>query len=375
MSSKLVKLGDYIRQVDNRNRDNSIKEVRSVSVTKEFKLTGKKVDKSELHNYKIVLPKQFSYVQTTGNEKVFCVALSDFKYPICVTQVNGVFEISDNDKLLPEFLFMYLTRKEFDRFARFNSWGSAREVISWETICDIEIPLPDIETQRKSVSIYRSMLMLSKSHEETFADLQLITNTFTEKLVEKYGTEELCEYITQTDSRNRDLAVRKVQGISIQKRFINSKANMDGVPLSNYKIVHSGEFAYVTVTSRNGQKISIALNDSNEPFIISSTYISFTVKDVKKMLPEFLLLWFKRPEFDRYARYNSWGSARETFDWNEIQRVQLPIPPISVQKSIVAIYHALESRKQLTERLKTTVKEISPVLIKDARNKVLEAVA
>ena len=259
---------------------------------------------------------------------------------------------------------------EFDRYAGFICDSSVRGNLDWERFCEVEIPVPAPEKQREYVGIYSNLLKLSNNHEKSFTDLQLITNTFTEKLVEKYGTEELDDYITQIDNRNRDLVVKKVQGISIQKKFINSKANMDGVPLGAYKIVAPGEFAYVTVTSRNGQKISIALNDGNEPYIVSSTYISFAIKDTEKLLPEFLLLWFKRPEFDRYARYNSWGSARETFDWSEMQRVRLPVPPITVQKSIVAIYHAFEARKRLAERLKTTIKEISPILIKDARDKV-----
>ena len=184
-------------------------------------------------------------------------------------------------------------------------------------------------------------------------------------MAQKYEMKELGDYIEQTDKRNRDLECKRVQGISIQKKFIDSKANMKGVPLNNYKIVDPGDFAYVTVTSRNGDKISIALNEK-EKCIVSATYITF--KTSNELLPEYLLLWFKRPEFDRYARFNSWGSARETFDWNEMQRDELPVPPLEVQKSIVSIHYALEMRKKLNERIKTIIKDVAPVLIKNAKD-------
>ena len=307
---------------------------------------------------------------TTGNEKRLCVALSRLDYDIVVTQVDIVFEVS-SPNLIPEFLYIYLLRQEIDRYARFHSWGSAREVFGWDDMCEIEIPLPPIEKQREYVEIYSNLLKLTSNHEKSFADLQLISDTYMDELANKYGTEELGQYIQSTDTRTRDLAVKKVQGISIRKMFIDSKANMDGVPLGGYKVVRPDKFAYVPVTSRNGQKISIAINDSKVPYIVSSTYTTFEIIDTDKLLPEFLLLWFRRPEFDRYARYNSWGSARETFDWDEMKRVQVPVPPIEVQRSIVAIYHALESRKNLTAQLREIIKDISPVLIKDARDHIL----
>ena len=135
--------------------------------------------------------------------------------------------------------------------------------------------------------------------------------------------------------------------------------------------MNTGQFAYVADTSRRGDKIAVAFNGTR-PCIVSSIYTTFEIENAENLLSEFLLLWFKRPEFDRYARYNSWGSARETFDWSEMARVRIPVPPLAVQKSIVAIYHALESRKALNERLKNTIKDISPVLIKDAKDRCME---
>lgn len=287
---------------------------------------------------------------------------------VVISPAYYVFEVIDQDVLLPNYLMMYLSIPETDRKEWFMSDAGMCGSLEWERFLDMEVPLPPIEKQREYVKIYSNLLKISNNHENSFPDLELISNTFIEKLVGKFGTEELGEYIQQTDERNHEGGSKNLKGISIKKKFIESKANMNGVSLDNYKVVQPGQFAYVTVTSRNGEKLSIALNDDHKPCVISSTYLTFKVVNQSYLLPEFLLLWFKRPEFDRYARYNSWGSARETFDWQEMQRVCLPIPPIEVQKSIVAIHHTLQRRKKLSQKIKDLIKEISPVLIKNAKD-------
>ena len=138
---------------------------------------------------------------------------------------------------------------------------------------------------------------------------------------------KLGEYIRQVDIRNRDLSVNRLLGLSINKCFIESIANTIGTDLKSYKVVKKGQFAYGPVTSRNGEKITIALLKEPE-CIISSSYSVFEIIDISKLLPEYLMLWFLRPEFDRYARYKSHGSVREIFDWEEMCRVELPVPPL-----------------------------------------------
>lgn len=368
MTYKITKLRELIKESTLRNIDGENLPIYGVTAQKELIPTRSKDTAYSIESYKVVEQNDFVVNFLGAPQKPHLPISINFGEKKMVTSAYKVFRC--NEKVLPIFVWIFLSNDEVFRRLKFQTDGAVREDINWKNFINLDVPLPPLEKQREYVDIYGNLLKLNSNHEKSFADLQLITDTFTEKLVEKYGTQELGNYIRTTDNRNRDLSVQKVQGISIQKKFIDSKANMDGVPLSGYRVIQPQEFAYVTVTSRNGQKISIALNDSNERYIVSSTYVSFTIKNTEELLPEFLLLWFKRPEFDRYARYNSWGSARETFDWGEMQRVRLPIPPITVQKSIVAIYHALEARKRLSERLKSTIKEISPILIKDAKDKV-----
>lgn len=160
----------------------------------------------------------------------------------------------------------------------------------------------------------------------------------------------LGDYINLVDLRNRELGITNLLGVSIEKRFIPSIANIVGTDLSRYKVVKNGQFAYGPVTSRNGEKISIALLNG-EDCIISSSYTVFEVTRKDELDPEYLMLWFSRPEFDRYARYRSHGSVREIFDWEELCNVKLPIPPIEKQKKIVKAYKTITDRIALKQQI------------------------
>lgn len=166
----------------------------------------------------------------------------------------------------------------------------------------------------------------------------------------KSNYKQLGQFIRQVDVRNSEGKEENLLGVSIQKKFIPSIANIVGTDLSNYKIVRTGQFAYGPVTSRNGEKISIAYLDE-EDCIISSSYTVFEVENKEELAPEYLMLWFSRPEFDRYARYESHGSVREIFDWNELCMVELPVPDIEKQRKIVKAYKTITDRIDLKQKI------------------------
>ena len=172
----------------------------------------------------------------------------------------------------------------------------------------------------------------------------------------KVGYKHLGNYIRQVDERNRNMSIDKLLGVSITKQFIPSIANIIGTDLSNYKIVRTGQFAYGPVTSRNGEKISIALLQE-EDCIISSSYSVFEVIDKGVLNPEYLILWFSRPEFDRYARYRSHGSVREIFDWEELCQIELPVPAIEKQNEIVEAYRVVKDRIALKQKINDNLTE------------------
>lgn len=175
------------------------------------------------------------------------------------------------------------------------------------------------------------------------------------------GYKILGNYIRLVDERNKNLAVTKLLGVSISKKFIPSIANIVGTDLSNYKIVRTGQFAYGPVTSRNGEKISIAYLDE-EDCIISSSYTVFEVENKEELDPEYLMLWFSRPEFDRYARYKSHGSVREIFDWNELCMVELPVPDIEKQRKIVKAYKTITDRIDLKQKINDNLRASASIM-------------
>lgn len=172
----------------------------------------------------------------------------------------------------------------------------------------------------------------------------------------------LGDYIREVDVRNRDLEVTKLLGVSISKEFMLSIANTIGTDMSSYKVVEPRQFAYGPVTSRNGDKVSIALYKDDEKAIVSQAYTVFEVKNKQELLPEYLMMWFCRSEFDRYARFKSHGSAREIFSWEEICDVELPIPPIEQQQKIVSEYEAVTRRIRLNEQIITKLEETAQAL-------------
>lgn len=178
----------------------------------------------------------------------------------------------------------------------------------------------------------------------------------------KTNYKRLGDYIREVDVRNRDLKVTKLLGVSISKEFMTSIANTIGTDMSSYKIVEPRQFAYGPVTSRNGDKVSIALYKDGEKAIVSQAYTIFEVTNKLELLPEYLMMWFRRPEFDRYARFKSHGSAREIFSWEEMCDVELPIPPIDQQQKIVAEYNAIQQRIKLNEQLIVKLEETAQTI-------------
>ena len=169
---------------------------------------------------------------------------------------------------------------------------------------------------------------------------------------------QLGQYIRQVDVRNVDGKEENLLGVSVQKQFIPSIANTVGTDFSKYKVVKKGQFTYIPDTSRRGDKIGIALLEDYEEGLVSNVYTVFEVIDENQLMPEYLMLWFKRPEFDRYARFKSHGSVREVMDWDEMCKVELPVPPIEKQRSIVKAYQTITDRIALKRKINENLEAI-----------------
>ena len=366
-----ARLGNYIEQVTQTNADCALSKdaVVGMTITKELIPTKAKLEDADISKYIIVPPNTFVYNPRTHGKHIG-FGFNDTMRSALISWNNAAFRISPakRGELDARYLFLHFSRDEWDREACFCSWGSSTEVFSWNALCDMQIYLPPIEVQRKYVAIYEAMLGNQRAYEQGLDDLKLTCDALVEKLMREARHEAIGPYIEQSDARNnaRIYGEKDVRGLSVSKCIIETNANLTGVNLSNYKIICPDELAYVADTSRRGEKISIAHNETDETYITSAINTVFHVKKSaeQKLLPSYLMLFFGRSEFDRYARFNSWGSARETFDWAEMRDVRIPLPDITVQRYAVELYQAWRTRLAINDRLKAQLKNICPILIR-----------
>lgn len=368
---KWVRLEDYIELVDRYNSPQiyGIDKVRGISNSKEIMPTKADVDETVIEKFYIVKPGEFVYnPRTTRMGEKVGLGYNDTQEDLLFSFNNIAFSICENKKneLLPAYLYLYYKKNEFDRYARINSWGSATELFSWEEMCRVQIPLPDITIQKELVAAYNGLKQLAEENEALIEPLQKACQAYVVDCKAKYPMVKLGEYILEVNNKNEAslYGIDDVKGISTEKCFIDTKANLDGNSLTSYKVVNPMQFAYVADTSRRGEKIALALNIEGKGILISSIYTTFKCK--KELDPGYLYILLSRSEFDRLARFNSWGSARETFDWEDMCRVEIPLPPIEVQEAIVNLYHCLEEAKKISSQAREQLKTLCPALVQRA---------
>lgn len=366
MALNKIKLGKYIElYAEKCNIPNlTVNDVSGVNREKEFFEPSHQIGK-DTSNYKIVPSHYFACnLMHVGRDAVLPIAYNHTDKNKIVSPAYHVFRFHENDEILSDYFFLYLKLSEKDRYFWFNTDSSVRDGMSWDDFVNVDIELPSIEIQQKYVDVYNAMLANQQSYEHGLDDLKLTCDAYIEELRRKTPCEKIGKYLSECNERNNvGLTVNNVRGIATSKEFIDTKANMDGVSLSNYKMIHPNEIAYISDTSRRGDKISLAMNSSDEMYLVSSISTVFRTNK-EHLLPEYLFLFYSRTEFDRYARFNSWGSARETFNWNDMCDVKIPIPDITIQKSIAEMYTVYNKRKKINEQLKAQIKNICPILIK-----------
>lgn len=364
MGLSKYKLGELIELTDERNTTGKylLDDVKGISTEKRFIDTKANMDGVSLDSYKVVNYREFAYVPDTSRrgDKIALAFNNDIQ-SLLISSIYTTFKCNRLDILIPEYLYIFFNRPEFDRYSRFNSWGSARETFSWEDFCDIDITLPSIEQQRKYVDVYLSLQNNLATYQSKVDDLKLVCDGYIEDLRRKMPCEKIGQYIMPIDNRNSDLKIKLAQGITNDKEFANPKQVAEAE--TSAKIVRRGQFAYNRATTRNGEKISIAYRTGDD-CVVSSAYQVFEIAEKNKLYPEYLMMWYKRAEFDRYARYMSKGSAHEFFEYEDMEDVQIPVPSLEIQKAIASIYNAYKERKAIAAQLKEQLNNLCPILIK-----------
>lgn len=365
-SKKFVRLGDIIEKY-RQKCGNAEAEVSGVDISKQFIETRANLNGTDVSGYYLVPPQYFACnLMHIGRDERIPLAYNDKGKNLVVTSAYYVFKIKENKKdiCLNEYLYIIFNNSEFDRLTWFYTDSSVRGNLQERRFLDIDIPLPSLSEQQKVVNAWKALREIKEQNEAKAKPLMQVCQSYIQELKHKYEAVEIGAFIEEVNERNNEnlYGEDKVRGLAVSKGLIGTKANLNGVSLTSYKILKPNAIAFVPDTSRRGDKMSLGFNDTDEDYLVSSISCVFKT-DEYKLLPEYLYLWFCRPEFDRYARFHSWGSARETFPFEEMKRLRIPIPTVDKQRAIVNIYQCAQEAQQIADEADRLSREVCPALI------------
>ena len=356
-------LGNFICNSDKRNNDEKlgISNVRGITVQKKFVDTKADLTDVSLSSYKIVEPNEFAYVPDTSRrgDKI-CLAYNRSATAYLVSGVYSTFFVSRPDILQPEYLNMLFNRTEFDRYARFNSWGSARETFSWEDFCDIELDLPPIEIQRKYAAVYESMLANQRSYERGLDDLRLSIDALYDRCKHDCSTVGLGELLVEVDARNdSDLPVEPL-GVTLDQRFQPSRGQLK--VRKKYKRVAPGQIVANLIQIGRDAAFPISMNDTGDDLFVSPDYHVFQPKDTNTA--RYLMGWFSRSEVGRYGWFICDDGVRGRLSIEKFNEMQVPYPSEKTLHAVAELQEAYKTRSDINERLKAQLKSVCPILIR-----------
>lgn len=365
MGLKKYKIGEFVEPYSQRCGISDLipEQVSGINIDKEFFEPAKQVGE-DTSNYKIVPPDYFACnLMHVGRDYALPVAINHSDKDKYVSPAYTIFKLKDENLVLKEYFFILLKSSEKDRYFAFHTDSSIRQGLPWDDFCDIDITLPSIEQQRKYVDVYLALQNNLAAYQSKVEELKLVCDGYIEELKRRMPSKRIGEYIVESNTKNSDNRIKEVRSVSVTKEFKLTNAKVNKNELSNYLVVSPKEIAFVQTTG-NEKVLAFAYNDYDCPVVVSSVDKVFGSKDENILDLQYLSLFLSRKEFDRYARFNSWGSAREVFTMDDMNNVAIPIPDISVQREIVNIHKCYIERQRIAEALKEQLKNICPVLIR-----------
>lgn len=364
MALTRYKLGDLIELCEAKNEtlQYSLEDVKGISIQKIFIETKADMTDVSLKPYYLVQPDDFAYVTVTSrNGEKITLAHNTTDKTYIVSSSYVVFRVKDKEHLLSDFLFMYFNRPEFDRYSRFNSWGSARETFDWADMCDIDIDLPPLEIQQKYVDVYNAMLANQKSYERGLDDLNTLCIASIERIKKSEKLQSILPFLTERNDINSEMKYKELVGVG-NEGFINPRGTREEESFYKCNIFYPKDFVYNPSVLSKG---AIAYNSKFiEPKICTEEYIVFYVNNETKLIPEYLFLWLKREETGRFLEFFNMDSVRNRVYFQDLQCIKIPIPDINIQYSIAEMFKVYAKRKAINEKLKSQIKDICPILIK-----------
>ena len=359
------RLGEFIEQIErpNTHGEYSYDAVRGVSNTKEIQKTKANIEGRNLAPFHVIKNGEFVFNRrTTRNGDRLGLGFNDTDETFLFTEDYVAFRVKDKKLLLPSYLYLVFLRPEFDRYVRWDSWGSATEFFNWENMVQVSIPIPSLDVQREVVAAWQELRKMKEENEGLVEPLLALCRSYLQECKKKYPMTEIGPLIERKDERNHDGSVEIVKSVSVTKEFKDTNAKVDKNNLFGYKIVMPEELSFVQTTG-NEKCLCIAVNHFDEPIVVTSVNEVFKMKG-NKLNADYLYLWCCRPAFDRYARFHSWGSARETFTFADMCRVKIPLPPIEVQQAIVDVYRCANEAKRIAAEADRLSREICPALVR-----------
>ncbi len=368
---KWVRLGDYIAPIERRNytKQFGIESVRGISNTKEIMPTKAKVDEDVISKFYVIYPNEFIYnPRTTRMGDKVGLAYNYTNKPLLFSFNNLAFGIKEDksNAILPEYLYLYLSRDEFDRYARVNSWGSATELFTFEDLSLMRIPLPSLSEQQKVVNAWKAFREIKEQNEAKAAPLMQLCQSYIQELKHKYPAQEIGPYIEEITRTNSEgiYGEQDVRGVSNDKTMREYKGSLNGRDFKKFLLIKEDEFVF---NKRTNAGMGLCLV-KDRPYIFTEDYEAFRVSDTNMLLPEYLYLFIVREEFDRYILFNSWGSSVIFFHFSDMKHVSVPLPPLDVQRAIVNIYQCANEAKQIAAEADRLSREVCPALLQHVIN-------
>lgn len=362
MALNRVRIGDIVVPIRIKCNIPNLNEndVSGINRDKEFFEPSKQVGK-DTTDYKIVPPGCFACnLMHVGRDVVLPIAINRTKKNKIVSPAYNVFDLKNEDKILKDYLFIFLNSYEKDRFFWFHTDSSIRDGMDWELFCNIEIEVPSVEIQQKYVDLYVGLLRNMKSFEANIDDIKLFCDLYLDDIKHKFGFTKLKGLIKEINIRNKEFNTDNLKGVDNNGDFIEPKRI--SIDPESLKIVKNGEIVYNRAVERLTNKFSFAIRNG-DPCAVSSSYIVFTSINEEKLLNKYIVLCTSRKEFCRYAKFVSKGSAHENFEFCDLENASIPIPPIEIQKNLVKILDSKQKRREFYFKSKNMIAKICPVLI------------
>ncbi len=366
-----VPLGELIEQISIK-AGYKVSDIAGVDINKSFIVSHANLSESDTSKYKVV--KQWNFacnLMHIGRDIKIPVAINTSDINLYVSPAYYVFRVKNNVEILPLYLYIELNRYEFDRLTWFYSDSSVRGNLKEERFLDIRIPLPPIDVQKKYVDAYDGLQQLIRQNEALLKPLSDACQAYMAEVKSKYAEVTLGELIEPiTTQVNKDGYDYPFMGVNINKEIVPTSANISNVNPKKYIYIKHYQFVFSGMQTGRDKCIRFAIHTGTSPVLLSPAYTILQVKDQAKVLPEFIFAQFLSSEKDRLGWFYSDGSVRANLDLPRFLDIRIPLPPIDVQKSIVALHKCAEEARDIAAEARETLRKMCPAMVQRASHHI-----